>query len=166
MKLHPSYLQDGKFLIQFYIQHFNDNSVNLSDQQFWLEHHSTANVKTLGTQYHLMSSKITKARNLVPYQVWIYLSHVENLRYGPFNFTTLNGCKTSDCIANTNWQLLISNKDRYDCPPPPLRHPIVHIVISEQPITQNIHQSIAERIKAFLFNLHFADKTLQAYGMD
>jgi hypothetical protein len=72
MKLHPSCLQDGKFLVQFYIQHFIDSSVNLTDQRFWLEYHSTSNSKTLGSQYHLipptsLSPKVTKARNLVPY---------------------------------------------------------------------------------------------------
>jgi hypothetical protein len=30
MKLHPQCLQDGKFLVQFYMQHFNDESVNLT----------------------------------------------------------------------------------------------------------------------------------------
>jgi hypothetical protein len=32
IKLHPSCLQDGKFLVQSFIRHFNDNSVNLADK--------------------------------------------------------------------------------------------------------------------------------------
>jgi hypothetical protein len=42
----------------------------------------------------------------------------------------------------------------------------VHIVTTEQLITHHVGQSVAERIEAFLFNLHFPDETLQAYGMD
>jgi hypothetical protein len=170
MKLHPSCLQDGKFLVQFYIQHFNDNSVNLTDQRFWLEYHSTSNAKTLGSQYHLIpptsvSSEIAKARNLVPYREWIYLSHAENLLHGPFDFATLNNRQTRDRLSDTEWQLLISAKDRYDCPPPAFRHSIVHIVTTEQPITQHFDLAVNKRIEAFLFKLHFTDETLSSYGV-
>jgi hypothetical protein len=34
MQLHPSCLQDGKFLVNFLIQHRHDDSLNLPDKQF------------------------------------------------------------------------------------------------------------------------------------
>jgi hypothetical protein len=34
MKLHLQCFQDGKFIVQFYIQHYNDKSVNLTDQRY------------------------------------------------------------------------------------------------------------------------------------
>jgi hypothetical protein len=170
MKLHPSCLQDGKFLVQFHIQHFNDDSVNLTDQKFWLEYHSIANSKTLRSQYHLIppssvSSEVAKARNLVPYREWVYLSQADNLLHGPFNFATLHNRKTQDRVANTDWQLLIAAKDQYDCPPPAFRHSFIHIVTTEQPFTQHLDPSVNQRIEAFLFNLHFTDGTLKSYGV-
>jgi hypothetical protein len=47
MKLHPKCLQDGKFLLQFYIQHCNDDPINLPDKRYWLEYHTQDNRKTL-----------------------------------------------------------------------------------------------------------------------
>jgi hypothetical protein len=90
MKLYPQCLQDGKFLVQFYIQHYNDNSVNLTDQRYWLEYHSRDNQKTLGSRYHLIpptsvSPDIARTRNLVPFREWIYLSQEDQLIHGPFD---------------------------------------------------------------------------------
>jgi hypothetical protein len=170
MKLHPGCLQDGKFLVQFYIEHFNDNSVNLPDKRYWLEYHSHHNQKTLGTQYHLIpptsvSSEIARARNLVPYREWIYLAQPSHSLHGPFNFSTLNNRKTRDRVSNTDWSLLISAKDKYDCPPPRFTNPVVHIVTTEQPITSRSDSSVDRRIESFMYNLHFEDDSLASYGL-
>jgi hypothetical protein len=44
-------------------------------------------------------------------------------------------------------------------------HSIAHIVMTEQPNTQNIDPSIEQHIEAFFFNLHFTDDTLKSYGV-
>jgi hypothetical protein len=170
MKLHPQCLQDGKFLVQFYIQHYNDNSVNLTDQRYWLENHSRDNQKTPGSRYHLIpptsvSPDIAGTRNLVPFREWIHLSQEDRLIHRPFDFATLNNCKTRDCISNTDWNLLIAARDRYDCPAPQFRHSMVHIVTTEQPIAIHSEPSVDKRIEAFLFKLHFEDDTLTSYGV-
>jgi hypothetical protein len=169
MRLHPSCLQDGKFLVQFFIQHYNDESVNLTEKRYWLEYHSQHNQKTLGSQYHLippttLSSDIALTRNLVPYREWIYLSQHHQVLHGPFNFATLNNRKTRDRISATDWNLLISAKDIYDCSPPQFSHSVVHITTTEQPITRKSNPSVNKRVEAFLYNLHFEDDTLQSYG--
>jgi hypothetical protein len=142
MKLHPQCLQDGKFLAQFYIQHYNDNFVNLNNKHYWLEYHSNPNQKTLVSQYHLIpptsvSLDIAQTGNLVPFCEWIYLLQSDHLFHGPFNFAMLNNHKTRDHIATTDWNLLIAAKDRYNCPAPQfwrpvVWRPVVHIITTEQ----------------------------------
>jgi hypothetical protein len=155
--------------VQFLIQHFNDNSVNLTEKRYWLEYHSHHQQKTLGSQYHLIpptsvSNEIAITRNLVPFREWIYLSQQDQLLHGPFDFATLNNRKTRDRISATDWQSLIAQKDKYDCPPPQFSHPIVHISTTEQPITRHSDPSVDKRVEAFLYTLHFDDDTLESYG--
>jgi hypothetical protein len=76
MQLHPACLHDGKFLVNFLIQHRHDDSVNLPDKRFWIEYHAAASAKTLSSRYHLLtpssvSPQIAINRNLVPYREWI-----------------------------------------------------------------------------------------------
>jgi hypothetical protein len=69
-----------------------------------------------------------------------------------------------DCIATTDWNLLIGAKDRYDCLAPQFRCPVVHIVTTEQAITHHSESAADKRIEAFLYNLHFQDDKLASYG--
>jgi hypothetical protein len=170
MRLHPSCLQDGKFLVQYFIEHFNDKTVNLTDKRYWLEYHSHENRKTLGVQYHLIpptsvSSDIARARNLVPFCAWVYLSQPNHLLHGPFNFSTVNNRKTRDRISTMDWNLLIASKDQYDSPPPQFSNQVVHIVTTEQPITRITEPSVVQQVEAFMYSLHFDDNTLESYGL-
>jgi hypothetical protein len=38
--LHPTCLQDGKFLAEFYIAHSSDTRFNQVNQRYWLHYHS------------------------------------------------------------------------------------------------------------------------------
>ena len=40
LSLHPSSMQDGKFLVEFYICHPDDKAFNGTNQRYWLEYHS------------------------------------------------------------------------------------------------------------------------------
>lgn len=169
MKLHPSCLQDGKFIVNFYIEHVNDASVNLTEKRFWLEYHYASNVKTIGSRFHLIqpsavSGKIARDRNLTPYREWVYLQQDEILIHGPFNFATVNNRKTRDQISAVDWNILIAGRSKYDCDPPRFTQPIVHITTSEQPHSEHTSQSVTERVQSFLFQLHFDDSTLKDYG--
>jgi hypothetical protein len=170
MKLHPGCLQDGKFLVQYYIEHFNDSSVDLADKRYWLEYHSHENHKTLGVQYHLippsaLSEEIARTRSLVPYREWVYLSKNENVIHGPFNFSNVHNRKTRDRISVQDWNLLIASRSQYDCAAPQFRRTTIQIATNEQPITLRSEHSVTKRIESFMFRLHFEDETLQTYGL-
>jgi hypothetical protein len=96
--LFPSCLQDGRFLLKFYILHHADVCFNATNQQYWLQYHAVGNIAkpTSSTQTHLIRpSNISKAYNvrhcLVPFCRWINLLHCNVLLHGPFKFATLNG---------------------------------------------------------------------------
>eukprot|EP00978_Attheya_sp_CCMP212_P004971 scaffold10957_cov56-Attheya_sp.AAC.4 len=95
MHLHPSCLQDGKFIFNFLIQHHNDNQLHITDRRFWLEYHQSDHVKSLSADYPVIqpsnvSAKIAKSPNLIPYREWIYINHSKVFLHGPFNFATNN----------------------------------------------------------------------------
>ena len=46
MSLHPSYLQDGRFLVEFFIAHMEDVRFNGINQRFWLQYHSKGDIVT------------------------------------------------------------------------------------------------------------------------
>ena len=41
LKLHPHGLQDGKFLVEFYMCHPSDKFFDAPNQRYWLEYHPT-----------------------------------------------------------------------------------------------------------------------------
>jgi hypothetical protein len=169
MQLHPSCLQDGKFLVNFLIQHRHDDSVNLPDKRFWLEYHAAASAKTLSSRYHLLTPstvnpQIALNRNLVPYREWIQLRHDDRLIHGPFDFSTLNGRKTRDRISTTDWDILISSKAQYHSAPPHYSNHLVQVHWNE-----NAHEiiqdpTVDDRITSFHYKMHFNDETLHEFG--
>ena len=82
LSLHPDCLQDGKFLVDFYILHPKDYWFGSPNQRFWLEYHRPGS-STLARQkcsYHLIqpmyeSHLYAKSKILVPYRQWMYLLH-------------------------------------------------------------------------------------------
>ena len=50
------------------------------------------------------TSEAHAARNrLVPFRRWINLLHDNVLLHGPFEFATVNGRKSRDCISQADW---------------------------------------------------------------
>jgi hypothetical protein len=169
MQLHPSCLQDRKFLVNFFIMHKNDNNVNLSDKQHWLEYHTANSAHTLSNRYHLLapsavSAKIAKSRNLVPYREWLNLRQDDCTIHGPFEFRTVNGRKTRDRINTVDWDILISAKSRYDSEPPKYTKNLIQVNWLET-AHETVHdESVEHRLLSFHYNLHFSDETLATYG--
>ena len=69
MKLHSACLSDGRFLCVFYIEHYNNEKLNLTEKRFWIEYHQIESTKTPGSKYHLIqpspiSSEIEKKGEL------------------------------------------------------------------------------------------------------
>jgi hypothetical protein len=111
--LSPSCLQDGRFLVDFYILHYSDVRYNAINQRYWLQYHSPSDIHTPTslTTTHLIrpsdtsESHATRAK-LVPFCRWINLTHTDTYLHGPFEFATVNGRKTRDRVAQADWDIL------------------------------------------------------------
>jgi hypothetical protein len=171
MQLHPSCLQDGKFLVNFLILHKNDEQTNLQDKRYWLEYHAADSTKTLSSRYHLLapsavSAKVAKSRNLVPYREWLNLRQDDCTLHGPFEFSTINGRKTRDRINTVDWDILISAKSKYDCDPPRYTQDRIQVNWLETTHEVVTDKSVESRLLSFHYDLHFNDETLAAYGLE
>jgi hypothetical protein len=172
MQLYPNCLQDGKFIVNFYIQHHNDDKLHITDRRFWLEYHQAEHSKTLSLNYHIIqpsevSAQIASSRNLVPYREWVQLNPSDILLHGPFNFATKNNRKTRDRISQTDWDILTSQHNRYQNEAPRNNSHIIDVNLYECPIQTITHdQEVTGRINSFLYQLHFDDTDLSQFGTE
>ena len=69
--------------------------------------------------YHLVypsaeNETYAKAKGLIPYRRWVYLSDAETYIHGPFDFEILaDGRQFLDRIALQEWGILHANKDKF-----------------------------------------------------
>ncbi len=104
--LYPSCLQDGHFLVDFYVAHPSDICYNVINQQFWLQHcnQTPAVFGTMDAHLITLSNTSTdrvKQHHLVPNQAWANLTHSDTYIHGPFEFAVVqsrgrqeaNGCR-------------------------------------------------------------------------
>jgi hypothetical protein len=136
MSLHPSCLQDGKFLVEFYIPHSSDIRYNNLNQRYWLQYHSTTDIQT-PTDYsrtHLVrpsdtSEQYARANGLAPLRLWVHLTHSSTYIHGPFDFASIRGRHSRDRISQDDWKVLVEHKSMYDNDAPRLDLPTfsVHV---------------------------------------
>jgi hypothetical protein len=130
-------LQNGRFLVEFFIQHHRDTTLDIRQRRFWLEYHKSNHHKTLSTSYHIIqpsqfSVKIAIDKNLVSYREWITLVDPSILLHGPFDFATIHNRKTRNRVAESDWRSLIERADKFDDKPPTLsRQPLVHVDMTQ-----------------------------------
>ena len=116
MRLNTACLKNGKFIVKFFIKHYNDNTVCLPEQRYWIEYHqSDGNIK-LPHQYHLitpspMSETIVANKNLIPYIEWMNLTDNTVNIHGRFDFAIMNGCKARDRISIDDCKILIEKNN-------------------------------------------------------
>ena len=110
---HPSCLQDGRFLVDFYLCHPADKLYNCSNQRYWLEYHPTGTAANplRDRTTHLIrpsaeSPRYATAEGLVPFRQWVRLTNSSTFICGPFDFTTLDGRQTRDRVSITQWTVL------------------------------------------------------------
>ena len=136
VKLYPSCLQDGRFLVEFYVAHHDDTRYNAINQRFWLQYHKQSDVVVPSSPVdcHLIRPSPTSEtyalqHDLVPFRQWINLSHVSSYVHGPFAFTTINGRRTRDRISLDDWAVLRSQASRFTntIPKPDLPTYSVHV---------------------------------------
>ena len=128
ISLHPACLQDGKFLVDYYIAHPQDTSLSAENMRFWMEYHAITTLTRVDhtTSYSLVrpssdSRRAAAARGLYPYRQWTYLSHDDVYIHGPFDFSlSQHGRPTRDKISRDDWIVLHDKKCMYANEPPPL----------------------------------------------
>jgi hypothetical protein len=118
ISLYPFALQDGRFLVKFYVAHPNDVRLNATNEQFWLQYcnHTAPTFGTMDT--HLITPSDTSEKralyqHLVPVRCWVNLTHSDIFIHGPFNFATIRGCKTRDRFDQDAWNGLSSKSSMF-----------------------------------------------------
>ncbi len=128
VSLYPSCLQDGRFLVKFYMAHPTDTHYNAINQRFCLQYRD-CNAPTFGTMdAHLITLSDTSAdcaarHHLVTVRSWVNLTHGDKYLHGPFDFAVVSGRKTRDRIGQDSWDalatktLMFTNRiPRFDLP--------------------------------------------------
>jgi hypothetical protein len=166
----PTCLQNGRFLVDFYIEHHRDGALDIRDRRYWLEYHRSNAHKTISTRYHILqplqfSERTAKNKDLVPYREWINLSDPAVNLLGPFEFATITNRKTRDRIPGPQWSQLQAQTTKFDNDAPVLRNREMAIDIS-QPVYETIttDEAAARRCTAFMGHLEVNDETLESYG--
>jgi hypothetical protein len=105
MSLYPLCTQDGWYLFDFYICHPSDWRYNTINQCYWLQYHGLDEVATpsQSTDVHLIqpsntSDSYAKRHKLVPFRKWLNISHLDTFIHGLFDFASICGRKSRDCI--------------------------------------------------------------------
>jgi hypothetical protein len=134
ISLHPACLQDGRFLVEFYVRHADDLRYNSINQRYWLQYHKAEDLRAPldSTHTHLVRPSDTSPtfalrNNLQTLRQWVHLTHEDVYLHGPFDFATVNGRKTRDRVSIDDWKILLSLRDSYHSTPPSLDLPTYSI---------------------------------------
>ena len=166
VKKRPSCLNDGKFLVDFYICHPHDIKLQSEQQRFWKEYHRQVNHRTLGDDYHLiqpsqLSAEQARVKGLMPYREWFDFSNVNNVIHGPFEFASRNNTKSLDRVSNDDWAILATQRDKYDNEPPTVSTSQTIVTHWNMPIFHSERKTcISHRISKFHETLHNDDMML------
>ena len=127
LKLNNSCLQDGRFIVEFFVCHPGDKLYNASNQRYWLEYHPTWDGPGLDHKHtaHLLrptasSPEYAISEGLTPFRQWVILTNSDCYICGPFNFAVINGRQSKDRISLEHWKILTLHKERFFNPVPSL----------------------------------------------
>jgi hypothetical protein len=106
MSSYPSCLQDGCFLLEFFICHPSDSRINAINQCYWLQYHTLSKLQSplSSTDTHLIRPSDTSVdyaqrHKLCPFRKWLNLTHLDTFIHGPFEVASVNGQKMRDCVS-------------------------------------------------------------------
>ena len=123
MSLYPLCLQDGCFLLEFFICHPSNLRVNAINQRYWLQYHILSKLQSplSSMDTHLIRPSNTlvdynQCHKLCPFWKWLNLTHLNTFIHGPFKFTSVNGRKTGDPVSQANWDILKSHLTMFHNP--------------------------------------------------
>jgi hypothetical protein len=132
MSTYPSCLQDGRFLLEFFICHPSDSRINAVNQRYWLQYHTLGKLQSplSLTETHLIKLSDTlvdyaQRHKLHPFCKWINLTHLDMFVHGPFEFASVHGQKNRDCVSQVDWDVLKSHLDMFHNPIPQFDVPIL-----------------------------------------
>jgi hypothetical protein len=130
--LYPSCLQDGCFLVDFYMSHPDNVCYNTINQCFWLQY-CNCNTPMFGTRdVHLITPFDTLADcaarlHLIRVCAWVNLTHGNTYIHGPFNFAIINGQKSRDHVGQEAWDALAAWQSMFSNPLPRFDLPMYFI---------------------------------------
>jgi hypothetical protein len=109
--LYPSSLQDGKFLVKFYILHPTNVWYNAINQHYWLQYSVQNDISNGQLDAHLLTPSDSledraTCHNLHPICAWVNLTHGDTYIHGPFDFATIRGQKTCNRVGQECWDVL------------------------------------------------------------
>jgi len=113
MREHPSGLQDGRFLANFYTCYPSDRYFHAFNQQYWLEYHPTSEAPNphCKRSTHLLcptkqSPAYAVAEGLMSFRQWVRLTNADTYIFGPFDFAIANNKKSPDHVPEPIWTAL------------------------------------------------------------
>jgi hypothetical protein len=118
ISLYPSALQDGWFLVKFYVAHPQDVRHNAINQQFWLQYCKANSISNGHLDTHLITPSDTSEDralrlHLHPVCCWTNLAHGDTYIHSPFNFATVRGRKTLDRVDQDSWDALATKSSMF-----------------------------------------------------
>jgi hypothetical protein len=121
--LYPSALQDGRFLVEFYVLHPSDVRYNATNQRYWLQYSERNGISNGHLDAHLITPSDTSEdralrHHLRPVRCWVNLTHGDTYIHGPFEFATIRGRKTRDRIDQASWDALRAKSLMFSNPVP------------------------------------------------
>ena len=169
MSLRPTCLQDGRFLVEFYIMHTSDSRYNGINQRYWLQYHRASDITTptLTSETHLIrpsdsSPQLAARHGLVPFRRWVTLTHESTFIHGPFDFTTIHGRKSRDRIGKSDWIELQKRQSMFDNRPPSLDLPTFSIHVDRGVHTTHSSEENAQQLIAVAsYHLSTSEQVLQ-----
>ncbi len=130
MSSFPACLQDGRFLLEFFICRPSDSRVNAVNQRYWLQYHTLSKLWSplSSTETHLIRPSDTLFNyalhhKLCPFCKWLNLTHRNTFIHGPFEFATVHGRRIHDRISQADWDVLNSHLDMFHNPILPFNVP-------------------------------------------
>jgi hypothetical protein len=155
LSLNPDAITDGKFMVEYLIQHPDDAQFSAPNQRYWTEYHKTQGRFVVNHDYHLIkpiseSPAYREQKNIVAYSQWIHIHHENSYIHGPFDFASINGRKTRDRICKLDWQVLADSRSKFDNEPPALNQTAAftysyhtntqfHTIRQDESVTKRLH---------------------------
>ncbi len=121
--IYPSCTLDGQFLFKFYICHPADWQYNAVNQCYWIQFHGWEDIThpSLSTETHLVrpsdtSDDYAQCHNLLSFQKWLNITHLDTHIHGPFEFATVRSRKMGDRISQDDWDVLWKHSSMFQNP--------------------------------------------------